>query len=255
VWQSPDPIIGEYMSGQTNGGVFNPKNLSLFSYTYNNPVNKTDPTGKCVNDPLCDGSWGELLKKPSPNQNQDGVQDKFNFGSGTYFADPLVWEMDESIDIGTQIQTSVNDPKGAMNKVYEQAKKTGESIPFTFNGKEGKGKAFNSDPYKAFFTKAWPFGRVSGKIEGKMTVDKKGNYAVSGTISIVPDNFSWKLDGDSDGHNTGIWLLGNGNLNLGKGGYSRWQTPSQAYMNDNDKGEMPVEYIRTYQFTAHGEGK
>ncbi|WP_373033771.1 RHS repeat domain-containing protein [Sulfurovum sp.] len=45
VWQSPDPIIGEYMSGQTNGGVFNPKNLSLFAYTYNNPVNLTDPAG------------------------------------------------------------------------------------------------------------------------------------------------------------------------------------------------------------------
>ena len=40
VWQSPDPIIGEYMNGQTNGGVFNPKNLSLFTYTYNNPVRK-----------------------------------------------------------------------------------------------------------------------------------------------------------------------------------------------------------------------
>jgi hypothetical protein len=33
------------MSGQTNGGVFNPKNLSLMSYTYNNPVNLVDPNG------------------------------------------------------------------------------------------------------------------------------------------------------------------------------------------------------------------
>jgi len=48
VWQSPDPILGEYMSGQTNGGVFNPKNLSLFTYTYNNPVNLVDPDGNAV---------------------------------------------------------------------------------------------------------------------------------------------------------------------------------------------------------------
>jgi len=36
------------MSGQTNGGVFNPKNLSLFTYTYNNPVNMIDPDGEAV---------------------------------------------------------------------------------------------------------------------------------------------------------------------------------------------------------------
>ncbi|MFT7879767.1 MAG: RHS repeat-associated core domain-containing protein [Sulfurimonas sp.] len=48
VWQSPDPIIGEYMSGQTNGGVFNPKNLGLFTYTYNSPVNLVDPDGEAT---------------------------------------------------------------------------------------------------------------------------------------------------------------------------------------------------------------
>ena len=36
------------MSGKTNGGGFNPKYLSLFSYTYNNPVNLLDPDGKRV---------------------------------------------------------------------------------------------------------------------------------------------------------------------------------------------------------------
>ena len=33
------------MGGKTNGGVFNPKNTSLYSYTYNNPVNLVDPDG------------------------------------------------------------------------------------------------------------------------------------------------------------------------------------------------------------------
>lgn len=45
VWQSPDPILGEYMSGQTNGGVFNPKNLGLFTYAYNSPIVLKDPNG------------------------------------------------------------------------------------------------------------------------------------------------------------------------------------------------------------------
>jgi hypothetical protein len=40
------------MSGQTNGGVFNPKNLGLFSYTYNNPINLVDPDGEAVDPRL-----------------------------------------------------------------------------------------------------------------------------------------------------------------------------------------------------------
>jgi hypothetical protein len=34
------------MDGKGNSGVFNPRNLSLFSYTYNNPVTLVDPDGK-----------------------------------------------------------------------------------------------------------------------------------------------------------------------------------------------------------------
>jgi len=44
--RGPDPILNEYMSGGGNsGGVYNPANLGLFSYTHNNPVNLVDPDG------------------------------------------------------------------------------------------------------------------------------------------------------------------------------------------------------------------
>ncbi|WP_437741284.1 RHS repeat-associated core domain-containing protein [Sorangium sp. So ce1504] len=46
VWLSPDPILDEYMAGGPSGGVFNPGNLGLYSYTLNNPVNLVDPDGR-----------------------------------------------------------------------------------------------------------------------------------------------------------------------------------------------------------------
>ncbi|WP_437911070.1 polymorphic toxin type 8 domain-containing protein [Sorangium sp. So ce327] len=46
MWLSPDPILDEYMEGGPGGGVFNPGNLGLYSYTLNNPVNLVDPDGR-----------------------------------------------------------------------------------------------------------------------------------------------------------------------------------------------------------------
>jgi hypothetical protein len=45
-WLSPDPILASYMKGGPSGGVFNPKNLSLYSYAHNNPVVMRDPDGR-----------------------------------------------------------------------------------------------------------------------------------------------------------------------------------------------------------------
>ncbi|AUX48453.1 hypothetical protein SOCE26_099870 [Sorangium cellulosum] len=45
-WLSPDPILDEYMEGGPGGGVFNPGNLGLYTYTLNNPVNLVDPDGR-----------------------------------------------------------------------------------------------------------------------------------------------------------------------------------------------------------------
>src|SRR5690625_6567440 len=55
-WLSVDPIalwqpvqeIEHYIEGQHNGGYFNPKNMSVYGYTYQSPVNYIDPNGKQV---------------------------------------------------------------------------------------------------------------------------------------------------------------------------------------------------------------
>ncbi len=53
VWQSPDPILKAYLHGGPNGGVYEPLNLSLYSYARQHPVNFSDPNGEL---------WGAAAK-------------------------------------------------------------------------------------------------------------------------------------------------------------------------------------------------
>ncbi|WP_303908973.1 RHS repeat domain-containing protein [Thiohalomonas denitrificans] len=62
VWQSADPILEKYLPSGNNerdaqlpgmGGVFNPINLGLYTYTHNNPVRYTDPDGNAICGGAC----------------------------------------------------------------------------------------------------------------------------------------------------------------------------------------------------------
>jgi RHS repeat-associated protein len=44
-WLSTDPILASYVQGEENGGVFDPGNLGLYTYSYNNPIVIRDPDG------------------------------------------------------------------------------------------------------------------------------------------------------------------------------------------------------------------
>ena len=52
VWLSADPVLGEYLDSVGKGGgdegVFNSKNLSLYAYCHQNPLNMIDPNGEKV---------------------------------------------------------------------------------------------------------------------------------------------------------------------------------------------------------------
>ena len=44
-WQSADPILGEYLNGQPNGGVYSSENMALYAYGALNPIRFSDPDG------------------------------------------------------------------------------------------------------------------------------------------------------------------------------------------------------------------
>ena len=49
VWQSPDPILANYIRGERSGkGVYTPSNLNLYGYSHQRPIVAKDPNGQLV---------------------------------------------------------------------------------------------------------------------------------------------------------------------------------------------------------------
>ncbi len=93
VWQSPDPILGGYLNGKPNYGVFDSSNLNLYAYTAQNPVKYVDPDG--------------LAKKRSllyPGvAASEQVIPIYGFGFGYSFAGYLVlYDWSQGNEIGNQ---------------------------------------------------------------------------------------------------------------------------------------------------------
>lgn len=72
VWQSPDPVLDRYLSSSLGqGGIYEPRNLGMYSYAHMNPVIMMDPDGNSVLS----------------------VADWYDFGSdvGALLVDEIVW--------------------------------------------------------------------------------------------------------------------------------------------------------------------
>jgi hypothetical protein len=205
-------------------------------------------------------------------QTQDGVQNKFNYSKddSPYVVDPEVFEMEEAIDIGKQINDSMIGG-GGMNKVYVDAlKQKGKPMSFKWIDEEEeedkiRRHAFNSNWIDQKMSKAMPFGAVSAKItKGKITVCDDGSYFVEGVLVYDSDLYSWNMDSPKDDiegvvHNAAIWVGGqNINYDENHKNRRRWHESSEAYkkgkdpMKDTTYGQMPVNYAKDYHFYIFG---
>lgn len=70
------------MDGKPNGGVFNHKNLQLFSYTYNNPVNLVDPDGKAAGDSFASPKLAAA--DFGATYNDDSIRNNVEYFSAVY---------------------------------------------------------------------------------------------------------------------------------------------------------------------------
>lgn len=117
------------MSGQGNGGVFSPMNLSLFTYTYNNPVILVDPDGNVVKAAKTLFNIAHKTYKKLDNKD-------FNLNNFTKALKDS--GIDEGADILGDLYTIV-DPSASY---FDKAKATFDIISGFETNNKGKEKAY-----------------------------------------------------------------------------------------------------------------
>ena len=193
VWQSPDPILDSYMSGETNGGVFNPHNMKLYSYTYNNPVNYTDPTGMCTEDgkdgcTIVSKQQGINLKNPIDPVSPLEVNGHAMAGDGTdREADFSKVHLN---DLGASIQKFAKNPKGSLNKAIDQAGESGKPVDISISGLRAGGGFEGDTP----ISQKGAIGRFAVNVEGKVTTDKDGIWNLTATVRGKTDEQDYPKD-------------------------------------------------------------
>ncbi|HET9495728.1 MAG TPA: SpvB/TcaC N-terminal domain-containing protein [Chloroflexia bacterium] len=92
VWASPDPALPAYLSGEPNGGAFNPINLSLYTYGAANPLKYKDPNGlsnDAIKQTVADvakqfATTGKVSVSAAMKKGGDSVDGKYGYAGYSY---------------------------------------------------------------------------------------------------------------------------------------------------------------------------
>lgn len=204
VFQSADPILNRYLDSKTNNGVFNPKNLGLYSYVVNNPLGGTDPTGRECNS--AEGTTtcnvpGTDVKVAFPTPKE--WPEKIAPGQENYHAyDKSVSGGTSSASRANRIREEIaNDPTPGNDKPATKEGTSNDATPQ--QGLLGLAGNFTSSPVKSYAREDKNGKKVT------VNVTEPGHPLHPGYVArIVQETKGGEVVVHNIGEGTG-WLQGN----------------------------------------------
>jgi hypothetical protein len=190
-------------------------------------------------DPIHSASHAE---EASPEDIRQEIQAQFaSRKGGDYWIDPKSYGFESAIDIGQQIDDSINNPKGYMHGVFVQAAASGQTVRFDTASWRPQHNAIR---FQNPLVYGDTVGRVAGTIDdGQLTVGKDGSYTATGTIILTHTGpYDWTPDGENRLKDAAIDFVGH--LPYFVDGHA------QPY---SDGSPITLKFTRRLRFTVHGK--
>ena len=195
VWQSGDRILGRYLNGEPNGGVFAPAHLALYCYVTNNPLIYTDPDG----DAELYTKSGQYVGSFAPKLDKVFV---WPDGGGTKLTDTnLTISRFHDVAATTYGESSPTAPQTEITGIVNVMKNKGAEV----------GKSIS----ESVATPSWFFGR-DNKAADKYRSDLKHSSGPGGKADRVRAGLIDTMTGGADPTGGATFFEGTGLLDSPK---------------------------------------
>ena len=186
----------------------------------------------------------EYAQNSKESKGLQGMSERFYM----FWSDPSQFGVEALVDVGTQIEQSINNPNGRAKEYYDAAVAAGGTGEFVMNN-----VAFGQDLSTVTTTAGQGIGRFTGDVTGTITVAQDGSYTVEGSMSFDYGPYNWTPERSSWVGNQLIKYGGNRFNVLGPGrAQDQRGRPLPGAVRYRDGTTFTPVPNRTYNFTAFG---